>query len=182
MQIVFGSPEWCLYRALALQTDRIPDRAARALRQVSQRWPSARRQAACERTASVLWQAMFGVRHFGAVGQLSVDEVFSPQQAVLDRAILGYVERVIKGLDLQSPTDALALIREGVEAKSYIGAEDTVSRYRGFYDFPDLFRHWNLGRWRAEGEPDLLREAWDRAQAEIATSTFRLSEEQQREY
>ena len=181
LQIVFGSPEWCLYRALALQlTEYLTGRPVRSgnFRSVAKR-PDA--HAACERTASALWQAMFGVRHFGAVGQLSVDEVFSPQQAVLDRAILGYVERVISGLDLQSPTDALALIREGVEANGYIGVEDTVSRYRGFYDFPDLFRHWNLGRWREEGQPDLLREAWERAQAEIATSTFRLSEEQQRE-
>jgi trimethylamine:corrinoid methyltransferase-like protein len=181
LQIVFGSPEWCLYRALALQlSEYLTGRPVRSgnFRSVAKR-PDA--QAACERTASALWQAMFGVRHFGAVGQLSVDEVFSPQQAVLDKAILGYVERMINGLDLQMQTDALALIREGVEAKSYIGAEDTTSRYRSFYDFPDLFRHWNLGRWREEGQPDLLREAWERAQFEIATSTFRLAEEQQKE-
>jgi trimethylamine:corrinoid methyltransferase-like protein len=78
---------------------------------VSPKRPDA--QAACKRTASALWQALLGVRHFG-VGQLSIDEVFSPQQAVLDREILAYVERIVEGLDLESETvDTVTLIREG---------------------------------------------------------------------
>jgi trimethylamine--corrinoid protein Co-methyltransferase len=136
-------------------------------------------QAGCERTASALWQALLGARHFGAVGQLSVDEVFSPQQAVLDKEILAYVERTIEGLELdREAVDTVALIGDGVREGSFVGVADTVSRYRAFGTFPDLFRHWNLGRWRAEGELALLAEAWERARQEIASSTFRLDEGQ----
>jgi trimethylamine:corrinoid methyltransferase-like protein len=138
-------------------------------------------QAALERAASALWQALLGARHFWAVGQLSVDEVFSPQQAVLDREILGYVERVVQGLELGPEVDALALIREGVAEGQFLSTDDTLSRYRGFYRFPDLFRHWGLQRWRAEGAPSILGEAWARAQAEIASSTYRLEEDRARE-
>jgi trimethylamine:corrinoid methyltransferase-like protein len=176
--IVFGSPEWCLYRVLVLQMNEfLTGRPARGgvFRSVAKR-PNA--QAACERTASALWQALLGVRRFGAVGQLSVDEVFSPQQAVLDGEILGYVERVLRGLDFGPHTDAVELIHQGSGEGSFIGLEDTVRRFRGFYRFPDLFRHWNVGRWRAEGEPAILDEAWARARAEIATSTFALPEDQ----
>lgn len=180
--IVFGSPEWCIYRVLALQmtaylTGR-PERSGR-FRSVAKR-PDA--QAACERTASALWQALLGVRRFGAVGQLSVDEVFSPQQAVLDREILHYVERIIHGLDLHDgQVDAVALIQKGVTDETFLGVPDTVARFRDFYWFPEIFRHWNLGTWRAEGEPSILGEAWARAREEIATSTFRLSEDQQKQ-
>ena len=180
--IVFGSPEWCLYRALALQMSAFlngrPERGGR-FRSVAKR-PDA--QAACERTASALWQALLGIRHFGAVGQLSIDEVFSPQQAVLDREILSYVKRVIAGIDFESgPVDPVALIREGVQAGDFMGIPDTTNRFREFYDFPDIFRHWNLGTWRSQGEPSILDEAWARAQEEIATSTFQLRDDQHRE-
>jgi trimethylamine--corrinoid protein Co-methyltransferase len=180
--IVFGSPEWCLYRALVVQmSEHLTGRPNRdgMFRSVAKR-PNA--QAACERTASVLWQALLGARHFGAVGQLSVDEVFSPQQAVLDREILGYVKRTIDGLDLSPKVlDPLALIGEGVREGSFIGVADTVSRFREFCTFPDLFRHWSLGRWRAEGQPTLLDEAWARAKQEIARSAHRLDEQQERQ-
>lgn len=180
--IVFGSAEWCLYRVLALQMSQyLMGRPVRngMFRSIAKR-PNA--QAASERTASVLWQALLGVRHFGAVGQLSVDEVFSPQQAILDREIIDYVERVIRGLDFNSGEDnPVELIREGIHEGSFIGVADTVSRFRSFYYFPDIFRHWNVGRWRTEGEPSILSEAWARAKEEIAMSTFKLQDDQQKE-
>ncbi len=188
--IVFGSAEWCLYRVLVSQMNKYlagrPESAPEwfhvrdgAFRSVAKR-PNA--QAACERTASVLWQALLGARHFGAVGQLSVDEVFSPQQAVLDGEILRYVERVARGLSFNSGVDdPVELIREGVQEGSFIGVADTVSRFREFYYFPQIFRHWNVGRWRAEGAPSILGEAWAQAKEEMAASTFKLADDQQKE-
>jgi trimethylamine:corrinoid methyltransferase-like protein len=179
--IVFGSPEWCLYRATVLRmTEYLTGQTVRGgLFRSTAKAPD--EHAACERTATVLWQALLGVRHFGAVGQLAVDEVFSPQQAVIDREILAYVQRVIDGLDLSADPDPVALIREGVATGSFIGTDDTASRFRDLYWFPDLFRHWSVNRWRAEGAPSILSEAWARAKEEIATSTHTLRREQERE-
>ena len=180
--IVFGSPEWCLYRALVRQMHEfLSGRAPRGgmFRSVAKR-PDA--QAACERTASVLWQALLGIRHFGAVGQLSVDEIFSPQQAVIDQEILAYVQRIVRGHDWPAePPDALSLIAQGVSEGSFIGVDDTVRRFREFYDFPTLFRHWTMGRWNAAGQPNIGQEAWHRAQEEIASCTFALPDDQARE-
>jgi len=180
--VVFGSPEWCLYDVLVLQMSaflsRYPIRHGK-FRSVAKH-PDA--QAACERTGSVLWQALLGARGFGGVGQLSVDEVFSPQQVIIDGEILRYVERLMKGLDLgRGPADSVGLIREGVEQGHFLAVKDTVARYRDFYRFPDLFRHWNAGRWRVEGAPSILSEAWDRAKAKIAESTFTLPADQRKE-
>jgi trimethylamine:corrinoid methyltransferase-like protein len=177
--IVFGSPEWCLYAGVALSVNAYllggPDRNG-MFRSVAKQ-PDA--QAACERTASVLFQAAMGVRCFGAVGQLAVDEVFSPQQAVIDGEILAYAQRMAKGIELDGGGDILDLIREGVDAGQFIGVPDTTNRFREFYDFPELFRHWNAGRWRTEGSPSILSEAWTRAQERIASSTFQLPQDQQ---
>lgn len=182
LAIVYGSAEWCLYRAFALRmAEYLMGRKVRSgmFRSAAKR-PDP--QAACERTASVLWQALLGIRHFGAVGQLSMDEVFSPQQSVLDREILGYVERVIRGMEIgPEEIDPVALIREGVREGNYLCAANTVSRFRDFYYWPDIFYHWRVAQWRAEGEPSILGEAWARAKEEIAMSTFRLGDEQQKE-
>jgi trimethylamine:corrinoid methyltransferase-like protein len=91
-------------------------------------------------------------------------------------------KRVIGGIDFESgPTDYVALMREGVQAGNFIGMPDTAHRFRDFYDFPDIFWHWNLGTWRSHGEPLILDEAWARAQEEIAASTFQLGDDQRRE-
>lgn len=180
--IVFGSPEWCLYDVLVVQMSEFLSghRVRHGKFRSVAKHPDT--QAACERTGSVLWQALLGARGFGGVGQLSVDEVFSPQQVIIDGEILRYVERLVKGLELDSgPADPIELIREGVEQGHFLTVEDTVARYRDFHHFPDLFRHWNAGRWRAEGAPSILSEAWDRAKAEIASSTFTLPDEERRE-
>lgn len=179
--IVFGSPEWCLYDALSLQMmEYLTGRPVRhgGFRSTGKR-PDA--QATCERAASALWQALLGVRHFGSVGQLSTDEVFSPQQAVLDREILTYVERVARGIDLGPPdVDPVALIRAGVGEGSFLAVMDTVTRFRDFYSFPDIFRRWTVRGWRAAGKPSVLDEAWARAKEEIATSRFVLADDQAR--
>jgi trimethylamine:corrinoid methyltransferase-like protein len=80
-----------------------------------------------------------------------------------------------------SAADPVALIQEGVQAGTFLGVDDTVANFRSFYYFPDIFRHWNLGRWQSEGAPALLDEAWARARAEIAKATFALSDEQAKE-
>jgi trimethylamine:corrinoid methyltransferase-like protein len=131
-------------------------------------------QAACERTATVLWQALLGARRFGAVGQLSVDEVFSPQQAVIDREILAYVARLLRGMEVHRDVDSVALIGEGVAQGSFASVADTVERFRAFCTFPELFRRWNVERWRADREPTILGEAWARAKEEIGRSAHRL--------
>lgn len=180
--IVFGSPEWCLYHAIAQQVTQYlcGGRIVVGRFRSTAKKPDA--HASMERTASVLWQALLGARVFGAVGQISVDEVFSPQQAVFDREILRYVERVVNGLDFDAgPKDSVALIREGVEQGGFMSMMDTAARFRDFYSFPEIFRHWNLGRWRQAGSPSILAEAWDRAQEEIARSTFRLPDDRRRD-
>jgi hypothetical protein len=70
---------------------------------------------------------------------------------------------------------------EGVQVGDFMGMPDTADRFRDFHDFPDIFRHWNLGTWRSLGSPSILDEAWARAQEEIAASIFQLPDDRRRE-
>ena len=87
--------------------------------------------------------------------------------------IVAYAARVVRGFDFGND-DAFELVREGVGVGQFVGLPDTTIRFRELYHFPDLFRHWNVGRWRSEGSPSILGEAWTRAKEEIQQSTFQL--------
>jgi trimethylamine:corrinoid methyltransferase-like protein len=138
-------------------------------------------QAAAERTALALWQAMHGVRRFRGSGQLAIDHVFSPQQAIIDDEILAVVAHVVRGLDpLAGAADAVAEIAEGLEGGTFIDRDATAKGFRAVSFFPKLFHRYNVGRWHGLGEPTVLAEAWEKAQEQIRSCDFRLERDRQR--
>lgn len=178
----FGSPESMLYSAVSMQMSAFlngrPSRFG-GFRSMARR-PDA--QAAAERAASVLWGALLGARRFRGCGQLALDEVFSPQQAIIDDDILAHVARLIRGLDplASGGGDPVDQIAEGLQMGTYLGQEATVRGYREFCHFPTLFHHWSVDQWRTRGEPAILAEAWDRAREQIAACEFHLPADQER--
>jgi trimethylamine:corrinoid methyltransferase-like protein len=179
--IVYGSPEWCLLITLIRQLQEY----VTGIKCYGGSFRSTSKQpdehAATERTASVLWQALLGARIFGAVGQLSIDEVFSPQQAILDGEILAYIERIIKGLDYDSKVDPIKLINEGIDSANYMTTELTVSLFKDFYYFPEIFKHWNAGNWLNSGSPSILDVAWEKACELIKKCNFTVPEDKMNE-
>ncbi len=178
----FGSAESAFYYAVSLQmVGFLNGRTSRfgAFRSIA-RMPDA--QAAAERATNALWQAMLGIRRFTAIGQLALDEVFSPQQVIIDDDILAHVARIIRGLDpLAAGGDVVEEIAAGVTEGNFLGERATVKGYREFMHFPELFHHYNVGRWRAEGCPTILSEAWERARQQIASCDFHLPDDRQRD-
>lgn len=173
MTLVYGSPEWCLFNAVAREVyEHITGRPNRwgSFRSTSKR-PD--QQAAVERTASVILQAMMGARRFGAVGQLSVDEVFSPQQALIDREILAYASRLMDGLEFDEG-DPVGLIAEGVSHGGYLDHPSTVELFRGMYWDPELFKHWSLKQWLESGSPSVDEITAERVERMIAEHRFEL--------
>jgi hypothetical protein len=171
--IVFGSPEWCLFNKAAVDLE--SDLRGRPRRYGVFRTNARRVDAQCliERSASALMQALNGVRSFGAVGQLAVDEVWSPLQAALDRQILLYVRRVVRGFDgcWNPEADAAALIAEGVERGSFLDVESTVNGYRGVYGFDHSFTYSNVAAWTAAGMRGLEDAAREQIAATLAAHT-----------
>ena len=173
---VIGSPEYHLLdmvsRAVHRHIHGRPNRDG-AFRTMAKQ-PDA--QAMAERCHGVLFQALQGARHFGHAGQMSMDEVFSPEQAVFDWEILRNVERMVWGMDWQETLpaapavdEAVVLIRRGVAAGHYLDAEETLSGHRKFFYSSDLFRYCNARTWQREGSESVLLRATKRV-AEIVAA------------
>jgi len=175
--LLLGSAEWCIVsRCIRELIEGLFGLAGRggAFRTNGKRVDA---QTVMERTASFLWQAMLGARVFGAVGQLCIDEVYSPVQAVLDREIARYGERLVGGIPgscWQPGVDPVALIREGVMENGFLTHESTSRLYRDFYDLSRLASAENLNTWRKSGAVSLEERAWEEAQALIARHDFEL--------
>ena len=140
-------------------------------------------QAAAERCSSVLFQALIGKRVFRGAGQLCADEVFSPQQLIIDKEILEYVKRFIRGFDLLAgDDDVVAEIQVGLDVGgNFMTADGTLDNYRDFCFFPELFQHYNVGHWQSIGSPTVLEESWKTAKDLLDNYNFCLPDDQTQE-
>ena len=129
--MVFGSPENLLYQMLCRDLNRFygwPWSPAPNNTYVMAALPDL--QAAGERAAIMALGASLGARHFGAVGTLSQDDIFSPVQLLADVEMRDWVERAIQGIWLgeEAVDDWLAEIRDGVE-HGFMGRDSTLDNY-----------------------------------------------------
>ncbi len=176
--IVFGSPEWCLFKQAVVELyEGIIGKKPGGIFRTNGKVVDG--QTLMERTASFLWQAMIGLRTFSAVGQLCVDEVYSPVQAILDREILKYGQRLCKGINggcWDDSLDALRIIKEGIDEDTFISHETTFNVFREMYDFSRLTSACNLSAWKSGGSTTLEAKAWEEAQNLISKHDFSLDE------
>jgi hypothetical protein len=73
-------------------------------------------QAAVEKSTLMMAGALNGASYFDGLGTLSLDEVFSPVQLVLDIEIMNHVSRVVAGMSVDAmPSDLCGMIAEGLD-------------------------------------------------------------------
>jgi trimethylamine:corrinoid methyltransferase-like protein len=116
-------------------------------------------QAAAEKMAGLMSGALLGGSSFDGVGALSLEEVFSAEQAVIDCELRDYVQRLVGGADGEcDPATAAAEIAEGV-LTGYLTLDSTLSQYREVYWLPNLCERRSLSGWLSAGAPDLRARA-----------------------
>lgn len=110
-------------------------------------------QAAAEKMNYMTMAALFGARTLFHAGALSMSEVFSPIQLLLDLEMKDHVERMIRGLDTRCDSEACVQdVRVGLDA-GFVGLDRTVDLYREIYWHPRLFERRFLGPWTADPSP-----------------------------
>lgn len=134
------------------------------------RWPDA--HAVHDHTLSALLQGLQGARHFGGSGQLSHDEVFSPEMVVIDRDILRSLEYLLKGMPWDEADLAMQVLKEGMASGQFMDHDTTLQGFRRLVVDMDLFRGMNLGQWRGAGERSLIEEAHRCVDKIVAERTF----------
>ena len=175
--IVFGSPEWDIFSLLAKQVHEWYTHTKTYSSRLRTMSKTVDLQAQAERTASALFHALAGARHFGGAGQMSVDEVFSPVQVILDEEIVAYCRRVCEGAEFGDANDDFRLIAEVGPGGNYLAQDRTVESHRQVYWLPGLFEHWNVGQWREARMPTVLARAREEAKRRIASHEYECSDE-----
>jgi len=141
-------------------------------------------QAAAEKMSGLLLGALQGARVFGGLGWLSLDEVFSAEQVVLDCEVRDHVQRLIAGLDGScNPEACVAEAAAGV-ADTFFGLDSTVAQYRDFYWWPRLFFRGMRAEWEQAGRPEararakaFVREQMQKYDFEPESEVRRVAEE-----
>ena len=138
--------------------------------------------AAVDRTAYLLMLGLAGFRHFfmGA-GQMSMDEIFSPAQFIIDMEIGRYVQHILDGMKWGGTAEEIAkVVAEGVADGNFLIHPTTLESLPDFFD-SQLFRRDNVGRWRTAGEPTVEQLAVDRARDAIDSYEYEIDAGVQKE-
>jgi len=131
-------------------------------------------QAAAEKATLMAASALAGARWFGGAGILSVDEVFSAEQLLVDLEIRDGVERLLRGLDMdEEGYDWVEEVRQGVEG-TFMGVRSTVDHHRQAYWYPQLFDRGFLAGQGPDGRLKLAERARDMVREVVARHNFEL--------
>jgi trimethylamine--corrinoid protein Co-methyltransferase len=109
-------------------------------------------QACIEKSSLMTAGALLGARGFGAVGTLSLDEIFSAEQLIYDLEMRDHVERMVRGIDGDcDPERCIGDVKAGIQQKSFVALDTTLESYRDFYWHPKVFNHQFFSVWEGEG-------------------------------
>lgn len=125
-------------------------------------------EAAMQKASSAICNAQASGRGHIACGLLAVDEVFSPEQLVLDDEALGWLRRLTAGIKVNDDTLALDTVHAAGWGGQYLAQEHTAEHFRENLWFPAVFSTESLSRWRNRRGSGEREEAKARARALLA--------------
>ncbi len=124
-------------------------------------------QSVLERLMTLLPPALAGVDLVNLT-TLGTKMTFSPEQLVMDEAILGLVGRTLQGISVTDQTLALELIHETGPGGGYVDSDHTLRHFRSELLIPDLVIRDARQAWEAAGGPDLRIRARETARRLLA--------------
>lgn len=181
--MVFGSPENMLFQMLVADFNRFygwHHRPGFGNIHVMAKLPDG--QSASEKAAIMSLGAFLGARHFGSAGTLSLDEIFSPEQLLVDCEIRDWVQRAIQGVWMgeEAVDDWLAEMRAGVQ-RGFMALDSTLDHYKRHTWYPKRFERGAIGAWLYKGQPRLSDRLRDEVRRRIKAHDFELDAERRRE-
>jgi trimethylamine---corrinoid protein Co-methyltransferase len=181
--MVFGAPESMLFQLLCQDLNTFYGwgwhPAPNNIHVMAKR-PDA--QAAAEKAAIMALGASLGARRFDCAGALSLDEIFSPEQLVLDCEIRDWTARAIEGITLGAGDvdDWLGEIRAGIQ-HGFMALDSTLDHYKEQMWYPKRFERRAIGPWHSEGQPHLSARLHDEVRRRIARHSFELHADRRRD-
>ena len=122
-------------------------------------------QAGAEVGITLACGAMAGADIFGHLGICGVDQASSLLMLVMQHEIIGYVERMIRGLDVSEETLGLEVIDRVGHDGNYLAEEHTAKHFRRELWFPDLLDRDYFDAWCEKGQKDMMARCRERQEA-----------------
>jgi len=108
-------------------------------------------EAGMQKAFSTIAGIVAGTRTLGAMGLLSVDEIFSLDQLVIDGEFSSALKRLARGFTVNEETLAYDVIQAVGPGGIFTDQMHTVAHYRDEHWQPQLFSREMLGTWLREG-------------------------------
>lgn len=179
---VYGSPEHNLMGLMQLQIARYYGLSGMVvIRGFKGMGKGPDAQSGAERAMGVLAGALIGARYFFAAGRICGDEIFSGEQLVIDKEIVNYVSRFIKGFDFKNDELSFKVIKEVGVRGNYLSHPTTLEDYRQAFRIPELFEYSPLALWRKAGGKSIRERVQEIARKKITEHHFTLDKDIQRE-
>jgi len=177
---VYGSPDDVFGTLLQLQLNRyygMPVMAKSLLTASPQ--PDA--QAATEKAIHTVLATLYGARSYTTGGLLSIDEVYSAEQAVIDCEIVNYVKYITEGVKTTDDVDWISVIEEVGPGGTFLEHETTLSGFREAFWTGELFECKSFQTRFSQGLKSLLSRAGEVAREKIARHDYRIEKEKAKE-
>ncbi len=112
-------------------------------------------QAGLEAGITLACGAMAGADIFGHLGICGADQGDSLLMLMLQHEIIGYIERLLQGVDISDDHFGIDAIAEGILAGSFLGLDHTRNHFRRELWFPQFLdrRYWEA--WKTAGQQDM---------------------------
>ncbi len=154
-QIIFGGPEQSLMAVAMAQMGKhygLPIYVNVGL--TDSKVPDA--QAGMEAGVSLMCGALAGADIFGHLGICGADQGASLAMLVMQHELIGYVERVLRGFEVDDETLGLDVIRSVGRDGTFLAEEHTVRHFRKELWFPQLLDRQFWSPWVETGAETLL--------------------------
>ncbi len=178
--IVIGSPEQTLLDLFGIALNKFYHVGPYAVRSFRTMARKVEVQGQVEKAASGAVGVLTGPEDFIHSGLLSIDEVFSPLQLVIDCEIARYLTRMAKGLEFTEENVELSvqsIIRYAAKGH-YLTDKNTLENHRGIYWTPSLFDYSLLRT--SKPDTDFIEKAKEICREKIREHQYQLQEGKRR--
>ncbi len=158
---VTGGPENHLFAQIAAIMGRFYDIPSASWVSTESMCPDS--QAALEKMCGFLTHLQNGVSNIWSVGQLQSELSYSPAQAVIDDEIISYVKRYLRGVEVNTETLALELIRDVGISGSFLDRMHTAENFRTELFIPKILFRQTQEQWEDKGRKTLAEVAEEKA-------------------
>lgn len=122
-------------------------------------------QAGLESGITLACGAMAGADIFGHMGICGADQGASPTQLVLQNEIIGFVERLMSGIEVTDEKLGLDTLEDGIAEGTFLTQPHTAAHFREELWFPELLDRQFFGPWVEAGRSEMKERCRETAMA-----------------